>query len=224
MRIAIDGPAGSGKSTVARELSIKLSLPYLETGLAYRAAGYLLFERYGRLESVSWDMLEPLLGRLEIEPKVGGTEVRADGRRLNEELRDEEVGRLASLVGTLGEFREYINSLFREIIGSGQAVVEGRDAGTNIIPDADLKLFITATPEERARRRYEQLRRLGREADYETILEKILERDNRDINRKDYPFKPAPDAIVVDTTGKDIEEVLREVLSIVESKRDEKSA
>ncbi len=216
MRIAIDGPAGSGKSTVAKEISERLNLPYLETGLAYRAVGYLLLKHYGMLNDVSWGELRPLLGKLEIEPSVGRTVVRVDGKELGEELRSEEVGRLASLVGTIGKFREYINELFRSVIGKGQVVVEGRDAGTNIIPDADVKLFITASPEERARRRYEQLIGAGKDANYEEVLEKVLERDRRDMERKDYPFKPAPDAIVVDTTGKDLETVLKEVFSILE--------
>jgi len=215
MKIAVDGLAGSGKSTIARRISEELKIPYLETGLAYRAMGYILSQEIKETEQVSWEDIEPFLSRLSIIPKVGKTEIRIEGKVIERELRSEEAGKFASLVGTVGRFREFINEVFRKLIGEGQAVVEGRDAGTNIIPSATVKLFITASPEERARRRVEQLRNMGIEADYEEVLSKIRERDHRDMNRKDYPLKPAEDAIVVDTSGKSIEEVMKEVFSII---------
>lgn len=216
MRIAVDGPAGSGKSTVAKELSRRLNIPYLETGLAYRAAGFLALKAFGNLDRLKWDQLRTLLNKIEIRPLVGRTEVRIEGRVLEEELRSEEVGRAASIVGTIPEFREFVNSFFRKVIGNGQAVVEGRDAGTNIIPEADLKIFITASPEERAKRRYVQLKAMGVEADYGEILSRIEERDRRDREREKYPFRAAPDALIIDTTGKSVEEVMEEVMRIVE--------
>ncbi|EDP76371.1 (d)CMP kinase [Hydrogenivirga sp. 128-5-R1-1] len=220
MKIAIDGPAGSGKSTIARKLSVRLGIPYLETGLAYRAAGFLVLKHLGAVSELSWKEIEPLLHRLEIEPRVGKTVVRVDGEELGEELKGEDVGRVASLVGTVGRFREFINEYFRSLLKGRQAVVEGRDAGTNIIPDAELKLFITASPEERAERRFRQLKRAGVEVSYEEILRGIVERDERDSQRKDYPFKPAPDAVIVDTTGKSVDEVIREIISMVERVRE----
>jgi len=216
MKIAVDGPAGSGKSTVAKRLSKRLNIPYLETGLAYRAAGYLALKKFGSLDTLTWKKLKPLLNGIEIIPAVGRTEVKVEGRYLDEELRNEEVGKAASVVGTIPEFREYINGVFRRVIGNGQAVVEGRDAGTNIVPDADLKIFITASPEERAKRRYLQLKEMGVEADFNEILKRIEERDRRDREREKYPFEAAPDAVVVNTTGKGIEEVMEEVLELVE--------
>ncbi|RLJ71374.1 cytidylate kinase [Hydrogenivirga caldilitoris] len=218
MKITIDGPAGSGKSTVARELSVRLNLPYLETGTAYRAAGYLLLRGKGENFSLSWEDLKSLLTELEIIPMVGETVVKVGGKRLEGELRDERVGKMASLVGTVKEFREYINELFRSVIGERQAVVEGRDAGTNIFPDAELKLFITATPEERARRRYEQLKKLGKTANYDEILTEIIERDKRDMEREIAPLKPAPDAVIIDTTGRSVEEVLSQILELIKEK------
>ncbi len=219
MKIAIDGPAGSGKSTIARRLSLELQVPYLETGLAYRAMGYILRSK-GKTpeESIEWEELKPLTKHLEIKPDVGRTIVLVDGKEVGHFLVDEQIGRLASIVGAVGKFREYINLYFRQVIGNSQVVVEGRDAGTNIIPDADIKLFITASAQERARRRYQQLIRAGKDVSYEQVLRDIEDRDRRDTHRKDYPFKPAEDAIIIDTTGKSVEEVLSEVLKIVKAR------
>lgn len=214
MRIAIDGPAASGKSAVAREVSRRLRIPYLESGLAYRAFGYLILKVKGRVDKVSWEDLKPLFGLVELVPRVGITEVRIEGERVEGCIATEEVGKVASLVGAVPEFREEINRYFRKVIGDSQIVVEGRDAGTHIIPEADLKVFLTASAEERARRRVNQLREMGVEADYEKVLNQILERDRRDMERERYPFRPAPDAVVIDTTGKSIEEVVEEVIAL----------
>lgn len=214
MKIAIDGPAASGKSTVAREVSLKLGIPYLESGLAYRAFGYLILKAKGRVDKVLWEDLKPLLGSVEIVPKVGTTEVLVEGVRVEGLIHTEDIGRLASLVGSVPEFREEINRYFRRVIGGSQVVVEGRDAGTHIIPEADLKVFLTASPEERARRRMIQLKERGIDADYEEVLKEIIERDRRDMGRERYPFRPAPDAVIIDTTGKGVEEVIEEVIRL----------
>ncbi|WP_461829273.1 (d)CMP kinase [Aquifex sp.] len=212
MKIAIDGPSASGKSTIAKELSFALKIPYLETGLVYRTFGYLLKIRSIPLDK--WELLfeEPL----QVIPEVGGTVVIVENRTINEEeLKTEEVGRFASQLGAIPEFRERINAFFRSIINEKQIIVEGRDAGTHIIPEAPLKFFITASPEERARRRYEQLKALGKEVSYEEILKQILERDKRDMERPKYPFRPAEDAIIIDTTDKTPQEVLEYILNVV---------
>ena len=224
MKITIDGPAGSGKSYIAKAVSVKLGIPYLETGLAYRAVGYMLLKMREALEDVSWERIKPLLEDVEIIPDVGKTIVLLNGEEIKEELlRSEEVGRAASVVGTVPRFREYINDLFREIIGNRQAVVEGRDAGTHIFPDAELKLFVTASPEERAQRRWRQLQERGVNVKLEDVLKKILERDRRDAEREEYPFRPAADAVVIDTTGMDPEESVETVMRIIKSVEDEVS-
>ncbi len=210
MIITIDGPAASGKSTVAKRLAQRLKVPYLETGIIYRAVGYLLSTR-GVQNPDEKQALE-LLDELEIEPSPEGTKVLWKGKKLGSELYTEEVGRLASRVATLPRFREKVNETFRELLKGKSAVVEGRDAGTYIFPDAPLKFFITASPQERAKRRYRQLVNQGKDADYEEILKAIMERDERDRNRPKYPFRPAPDAVVIDTTHKEAKEVLEEVL------------
>lgn len=216
MKITVDGPAGSGKSFIAKGISSELQIPYLETGLAYRVVGYLLLKEGLSPEEVSWEEIKPLLGRFDVVPAVGETRVFLDGTQVKEEeLRSEEVGRAASFVGRIPQFREYINELFRSLVGDSQAVVEGRDAGTHIFPEAQIKLFVTASAEERARRRWRQLKEQGIEADQEEILQMILERDRRDREREAYPFRPAEDAVVIDTTGMSPQESLEKVLDLV---------
>jgi len=211
MKVAIDGPSASGKSTVAKLLSRELGLPYLETGLLYRVFAFLSLK-----EGIS-DLEKLFSFPLEVELKVGKTVVKVKGKEIpEEELRTEEVGRRASELASLPPFRERINRLFRSLVGEG-AVVEGRDAGTHVIPEAPYKFFITASAEERAKRRYLQLKEMGKEVSYEEVLKAIRERDERDKNRPKYPFRPAPDAVIIDTTGKSPEEVVSEILSLIKS-------
>ncbi len=212
MKIAIDGPSASGKSTIAKKLSLALKIPYLETGLVYRIFGYILKIRNIPLEN--WELVfeEPI----QVVPEIGRTIVIVENKTINEEeLKTEEVGKYASQLGAVPEFRERINAFFRSIINEKQIIVEGRDAGTHIIPEAPLKFFITASPEERAKRRYEQLKALGKDVSYEEILKQIQERDKRDRERPQYPFRPAEDAMIIDTTGKTPEEVLEYILDVV---------
>ncbi|GAB6064995.1 (d)CMP kinase [Aquifex pyrophilus] len=212
MKIAIDGPSASGKSTIAKYISEKLGIPYLETGLVYRTLAYISVK-----ENIPPENFEEVFKKsFEVIPEIGKTIVKIKGEELKENLlKTEEVGKRASELGAIPEFRERINKLFREIIDEKQMVVEGRDAGTHIIPEADVKIFITASPEERAKRRYEQLREMGIDISYEEVLQKILERDKRDMERPKYPFRPAEDAIIVDTTGMNIEEVFKKVMKII---------
>ncbi len=213
MIITIDGPAASGKSTVARGVSERLSIPYLETGLAYRGFGYIAsLEGLGEER----DRILSLFGNIELRIEVGRTRILYRREDISDKLSGEEVGRLASKIATIPEFRERLNELFRDVVGGSQAVVEGRDAGTHIFPDADIKFFITASAQERARRRYNQLISMGKEADYERILNAIIERDRRDMSRPKYPFKPAEDAIIIDTSGMTPEQVLNTVMRYID--------
>jgi len=214
MKIAIDGPSASGKSTIARLLSQRLGIPYLETGLLYRFFGYIAYKR-GTTELPPDELFKE---DFKVVFDVGKTEVYWKGKRLSEELKGEEVGRYASLLGEVPAFRERMIKFFRELVGSSQVVGEGRDVGTHIFPQADYKLFITASPEERARRRYLELKEKGMDVSYEDILKAIQERDYRDTNRPLYPFKPAEDAHIIDTTNKTVEEVLEYILSIIKEK------
>ncbi len=210
MKITIDGPAGSGKSTIARLISLRLKIPYLETGTVYRAFAYILLrEKENANEGRAVNLVrERPLG---VKMDVGSMEIHYKGRDITGELGGEDVGRVASIIASFPSFKEEINKYFREIV-KGQAVIEGRDAGLYIFPDADIKFFITASPEERAKRRWKQLRERGEEVSYEEILKSIKERDDRDTKRPKYPFKPAKDALIIDTTNMTVEEVTTHIL------------
>jgi cytidylate kinase len=211
MKITIDGPAGSGKSTVAKELSKRLKVPYLNTGLVYRAFAYIsLTEGIDNVEQLL--QLEGLRVMLD----VGKTQVFYKDKELDEGvLNSEKVGERASYIASHPNFREGINQFFRGLVGSSQVVAEGRDAGSHIFPEADLKVFLTASPEERARRRWEQLRSQGMQMDYKEILRAVIERDERDKNRPIYPFRPAEGAIIINTSNMPIEEAVQRILSLV---------
>ena len=211
--ITIDGPAGSGKSSAARVVADRLGIVNLNTGAAYRAVAFLALR-----EGVDVDdgaALAEIAGRVVLE--VEG--VRLDGEEVAEpDLRTPEVSAAASKVSVHREVREVLLSVQREAARQaregGGAVVEGRDIGTVVLPDADLKVFLSAAPEERARRRAVQS---GRESELERIHKAMSVRDRQDSERQTSPLKPAPDAIVLDTTALNLEEVVARILDLARS-------
>ena len=214
MKITIDGPAGSGKSTVAKEISRRLGIPYLNTGLVYRATAYVCM-----IEGLEErEVLKVFDSPVRVELGIARTEVFYREENISDRLGSEDVGKIASQIATFPAFRERINQFFRSLVGEKQAVIEGRDAGTHIFPNADLKIFLTASSEERARRRYEQLKSEGFQVDYQEILRAIIERDQRDASRPLYPFKPAEDAVIIDTTEMELEEVIEKVLELIKER------
>ncbi len=217
MIIAIDGPTGSGKSTIARLLAQRIGFFYLNTGATYRALGLAAALRLGKKESYTAEEILNLLDEIELSVSFEGGifKIFLNGEDITDRIETEEVGKLASLVARLPEVKEALFDLQRRLVNKANAVVEGRDAGLYVFPNAEVKLFLTASAEERARRRYLQLKELGLEVSYEEILKAIKERDERDRNRPLYPFRPAEDAIVIDTTGRDVDGVLKEVFEIV---------
>ncbi len=214
MKVAIDGPAGSGKSTVAKMLSQILNIPYLDTGAVYRAFGYVAM-----LKEIDANNEEEVLRLFEedikVELDIGKTKVYYNGKVLEDEIRNENVGSYTSKIAAIPAFRERMIDLFRKLVGPKQVVAEGRDTGSHIFPDAKKKFFLTASLEERARRRYNELKAKGVDVSYESILETIKQRDERDKNRPLYPFEPAKDATVVDTTEKSLREVVDSILKML---------
>ena len=216
MLVAIDGPAGSGKSSVARAVAGELGVVNLNTGAAYRAVALVALR-----EGVD---LEDGASLAEISRRVGldGGGARVDGAPVpEEELRTSEVSAAASSVSARPEVRTVLLDVQREAARKareqGGAVVEGRDIGTVVLPDAELKIFLSAAPEERARRRAHQT---GREAELDRIREAMKKRDRQDSERTTSPLKAAPDAVVLDTTALSLEEVVTRVLDLARDLRE----
>jgi CMP/dCMP kinase len=214
--IAIDGPAGSGKSSVARAIADELGFINLNTGAAYRAVALVALQ-----EGVSLDDGASLAGvSRRISLDAGGA--RVDGKPVPEdELRTPEVSAAASAVSARPEVRAVLLDVQREAARranrEGGAVVEGRDIGTVVLPEAELKVYLSAAPEERARRRAHQT---GREAELDRIKEAMSQRDRQDSERETSPLKPAPDAVILDTTSLSLEGVVSRVLELVRDLRE----
>jgi cytidylate kinase len=212
MIIAIDGPSGSGKSTLGRLLARALNLLYIDTGSMYRAVALAVIE--ARVDPTDAAAVTALANRIEIDLKgdPDSLSVLVDGREVTEQIRTESVTEMASIVSTIPGVRRAMVDRQRAIAKRG-AVLNGRDIGTVVFPDADVKFFLDAAPEERAERRYrEDRQKSSSSATLAETLADMIERDRRDSTRADSPLKVAPDAIVIDSTGKSIEEVFTEMM------------
>jgi len=204
--ITVDGPAASGKGTLARRLAKHYGLPHLDTGLLYRGVGYLMLEGNCALDDVA------TAARIAQELDVSKLD--------NDALRSDRVGEAASQVAAIPGVRVALLKLQQDFARQpGGAVLDGRDTGTVIAPNADVKLFVTATPEERARRRHIELAARRTPVEYCEVVSDIKKRDERDSGRAIAPLKPAPDAVLLDTTGLDIEAAFRAAIEIVEAPR-----
>lgn len=211
MTIAIDGPAGAGKSTIARLLAKKMGILYLDTGAMYRAMGLKVLEK-GKDPREREDVI-PLLSSTDIlvELDEQGQKIFLDGQEVTDKIRTIEVSNAASDVGTIPEVRQKLVELQRKIAEKDSLVIDGRDIGTYVIPNASLKIFLTATPEERARRRWMELKEKETESNYNNILQEIILRDANDSNRSFAPLRKAEDAVLIDTTDKNIDQVIQEI-------------
>ena len=218
MIIAIDGPAGSGKSTIAKLLAKELGYTYIDTGAMYRAVA-LKIKRLG-IDPDNKEAVVNVLKETDIRLKTNEEiKVFLDGEDVSSEIRTEEIGKIASKIARYPEVRKILVEMQRKIGEEAKnAVIEGRDTGTVIFPDADIKIFMTAKPEVRAERRYKELKEKGFDVSYEEILKEIVERDKLDTTREDSPLKPAKDAIIIDTSDKTLKDVFKEILSIVRSR------
>jgi len=210
--IAIDGPSGSGKGTVARRVASQLGLPYIDTGAMYRVVGLAAIRR-----GAAWDddgaltvVAETV--RIDLVPDGDGLRVLMDGEDVTQAIRAEDVGQAASKVSTVPGVRKALVRQQQALGHRSGAVMEGRDIGTVVFPDADLKVFLTAPLDVRARRRQDQLARAGEAVSFEQVRRDMERRDRRDSGRAADPLRPAEDAIEVDTTDMTIEEATERVL------------
>jgi cytidylate kinase len=203
--VAIDGPAGAGKSTVARKVADHLHYAYINTGSLYRAIAYAAMTSGVAFSDITPEFLSGLT--LEFH----GVDLFLNGKKLDAELRLPECAKGASIVSAKPFVRDYLMPVQREAAAKQWIVMEGRDIGTVVFPDAEKKFFVTATPEERARRRMAQNSEVADGATFESILADIIARDERDMTREIAPLRQADDAILIDTTGLNIGEVVEKI-------------
>ncbi|HEY0080901.1 MAG TPA: (d)CMP kinase [Pyrinomonadaceae bacterium] len=215
MIIAIDGPSGAGKSTLSRLLARELGLLYVDTGSMYRAVALAVTE--AGVSTTDAEAVAEIARRVAIQ--LSGDpdtlQVRLDGRDVSDEIRAEQVTHTSSIISTIPEVRREMVRRQREMGEQGGVVLNGRDIGTVVFPDADVKFFLTAVPEERARRRLDEERPGLHDQTFDEMLADINARDRRDSTRQDSPLAIAEDAVVIDTTDLSIEEVFQRMLQVV---------
>ncbi|MBC8584994.1 (d)CMP kinase [Youxingia wuxianensis] len=216
--IAIDGPAGAGKSTIAKHLAKKFGYIYVDTGALYRAIGLYAYEK-GK-NTASEQEVVPLLEEIEVKLAFvqGEQRVFLGERDVSQAIRQPEISMAASNVSAIPKVREFLFDLQRDIAKQNNVVMDGRDIGTVVLPDAQVKIFLTATPQDRARRRYEELIQKGHKVDYDQLLEEVIQRDYNDSNRAIAPLRQAKDATLLDTTNFTLEQAVQAMTELVEGK------
>ena len=216
--VAIDGPAGAGKSTIARHAAKELGYIYVDTGALYRAIGLYMLE-HGASTSQKEEVV-PLLKDVKVELAFQNGEQRVIlcGEDVSGKIRTAEVSMAASNVSAIPAVREFLFSLQQEIAKRNNVVMDGRDIGTVVLPGAQVKIFLTASPEDRARRRYEEMLQKGMQANYDEVLADLKVRDYNDSHREIAPLVPAEDAVTVDTTGNTLEKSVKLLTDIIKEK------
>ncbi|MCS6829504.1 MAG: (d)CMP kinase [bacterium] len=212
--IAIDGPAGAGKSSVAKRVAQALGYRYLDTGALYRALAWKALQRGLRPQDTRYIIEMTQETKVDLLQHDGEQRVLVDGQDVTEAIRAPEVGNLASPISAIPEVREILLDWQRDFGKRGGTVAEGRDTGTVVFPNAEVKIFLTASLDERARRRHKELLERGVNISFEQVKLDMEARDQRDSTRHVAPLRPAPDAVTIDTEGKNLDEVVEEVLRI----------
>lgn len=216
--VAVDGPAGSGKSTVAKEIAKALGILYIDTGAMYRTVGMACLKKgidpadEGAVVA-SMDDLD-----MKIFPEAGGQRILLDGEDITSRIRTEEIGKAASSVAAYQKVREKLVEIQQGLAKEQSVIMDGRDIGTKVLPDAEVKIYLDASVEERAKRRVGELEAQGKTADLEIIREEIAHRDYQDMHRENSPLCRAEDAVNVDTTGLDIPAVTEKLLALIAEK------
>lgn len=208
IRIAIDGPGGAGKSTIAKQVARALDIDYIDTGAMYRAVGYKLIR--DNVDMYDEDALLAMLEATDIDFSGGKTIL--DGEDISDRIRTQEISRKASECSALAPVRAKLVELQKKMGSTKSVIMDGRDIGTVVLKDAELKIYLTASAEERAERRYKELLLKGEDISYEKVLADMQERDYNDMHREITPLCKADDAIELDTTGMSIDEVTEYIL------------
>lgn len=218
MKIAIDGPAGAGKSATAKALAKKLGFIYVDTGALYRGIGLYVIRKGARPSAI--EEVVPLLAEIKIEMKHidGEQHIFLNGEDVSGFIRTESVSAAASDVSAIPAVRDFLFDMQREIAEKNSVVMDGRDIGTVVLPESELKIFLTAKPEVRAKRRVAQLAEKGIEANFEDVLADVIQRDYNDTNRDFRPLKLAEDGILLDNSEMDFDETLEKIISLAKER------
>ncbi len=216
--IALDGPAGAGKSTVAKMAAKELGFIYVDTGALYRAVG-IMFIRKGISTELNCDV-EEILKEINVDIKFinGEQRVFLNGEDVSEVIRTPEASMMASAVSAKPPVRAFLLEMQRKLARENNVLMDGRDIGTVVLPNATVKMFVTATAEERANRRYKELTEKGMSVEYKDVYDDIVKRDYNDSHREIAPLKPAEDSIIFDTTGNTLEESVEKALKIIKER------
>ena len=220
--VAIDGPSGAGKSTLARSVARELGAVYVDTGAIYRTVGYCAWRR--GIDPDAREAICALLPQLEISMGYdddGLQRMYLNGEDVTKEIRLPQISMYASRVSALPEVRAFLMDMQRDMARRHSVVMDGRDIGTVVLPQAQVKIFLTASAEDRARRRWEELRERGTPKDFDELLEEIRQRDHNDASRAAAPLRAAEDAVYLDTTGNTFEQSREQILKIIKERLDQ---
>jgi cytidylate kinase len=214
INVAIDGPAGAGKSSISKEVAKKLGFIYVDTGAMYRAIAFKFLNK--SIDENNPDFINALYDTaVDIKYIDSVQRIFLDGNDVSDLIRTQKISQMASDVSKIPLVREKLLSLQRELAKNNDCIMDGRDIGTTILPNADVKIFLTASAKERAKRRCKDLEKSGQSADYNTVLNEIIIRDKNDYERKISPLKQADDAILVDTSNIDYNESVEKIYNII---------
>lgn len=213
--VAIDGPAGAGKSTIARRAAKEIGFIYVDTGALYRAIGLFMLEH--GVDAANENDVCKQLGHVQISLafQKGEQRVILNGEDVSDKIRTSQVSMAASAVSAIPNVREFLFDLQKNIAKNNNVIMDGRDIGTVVLPDAKIKIFLTASPEERAQRRYEEMLSRSMKVDYQEVLADLKTRDYNDSHRAVAPLVPAKDALLVDTTGNTLEQSIAKLTGII---------
>ena len=217
--IAIDGPSGAGKSTLAKMIAAELNFLYVDTGAIYRTVG--LYAKKNNVDPHDGPAVTALLDTIQIDMNYGEDGLQRmylNGEDVTTDIRQHEISAYASAVSAIPEVRAFLLDMQRSFARTNNVVMDGRDIGTVVLPDAQVKIFLTADPEDRARRRYEELLQRGQQAEYETVLKDLIQRDFNDSHRASAPLRQAEDALLLDTTGNTLKQSEELLLNTVKER------